>query len=110
MIGCLDEGVWIYRPGSIVGILELVVILFALNPHSIAPDDYTAETRTVTFLPGQTTVVVPVPTISDATVEAVEQFTATLSDPSEGVQLGDSEATVSITEDARKSTCFQPFK
>ncbi len=97
-------------------VLWIIVTLFPLSsvssihPHLLAPGDYSHITGIATFLPNQTTVVVPVPTIPDAIFEGVEQFTATLSGPSEGVQLEDSVATVDIIEEDCTSLCLSETK
>ena len=58
---------------------------------------------TLTFLPGDTSQVVPVSITNDDTNEEQEMFTATLSNPL-GASLGpDTTATISIDDDDRKS-------
>ena len=55
---------------------------------------------TVTFPAGTTEMTVSVPTTQDNTAEEVEMFTAMLSEPTDGLTLGeDSTATVAIEDD-----------
>jgi hypothetical protein len=62
--------------------------------------DYIAVTMTLNFAAEQTRVSVPVDTIDDQTAELQEGFTALLSNPSEGLALGQQDTgTVIILED-----------
>ena len=69
--------------------------------HSTAGEDYTTTSQTVTFQPGETSLIVMVPILIDNRLEGVEQFTAMLSLPAGqvGVVLGANMATVEITDD-----------
>ena len=78
--------------------------MLPLKPLSIlcsstAPDDYTSIIRTVTFAPGQSEAFVPFSTLSDSVIEGTHSFSAVISNPSPGVTLGNSIATVDITEE-----------
>ena len=58
---------------------------------------------TFTFPAGQTSIMIPVDTTEDGVSELLEQFTATLSNLSEGLTVGDDdEATIEIGDDDRK--------
>jgi Zn-dependent metalloprotease len=57
-----------------------------------AGSDYTDETQTVTFDPGDTQETVPIPITDDSTVESDETVSLSLSDPSTGAALGDPHA------------------
>ena len=64
--------------------IQVNIMLF-----SLAPDDYTSVTsRTVTFPAVSTQQTVAVQTSTDSMVDNSETFTATLSDPTNGLQLG----------------------
>ena len=69
--------------------------------HSAAGEDYTTTSRTVTFQPMETSLIVMVPIVIDSRVEGVERFNAMLSLPTGqvGVILGADMATVDITDD-----------
>lgn len=67
--------------------------------HAVSPDDYTETTVIVTFLAGDTTARVSVPTAQDNTAEVVEMFTAVLSDPTGGLTLPDDPTATAIIED-----------
>ena len=60
--------------------------------------DYTAASGTVTFTAGQTSQDIIVSVAGDATVEADETFTVTLSAPT-GATLGTATSTVTIAND-----------
>lgn len=63
--------------------------------------DYTFESTTVTFAPGETQKTVMISTIDDTVDEADEQFTLVLSNPGSGVDLGSQTThTVTILDDA----------
>jgi hypothetical protein len=68
--------------------------------------DYVVNgTRTLTFGPGQTTMMVPLAVIEDGLVEANETVVLTLSNPTGGATLGPlATATVTITDNDRTST------
>ena len=53
---------------------------------------------TVMFAPGQSEAFVPFFTRNDSVIEDTERFSAVISNPSAGVTLGASTATVDITE------------
>ena len=56
-------------------------------------------TQTLTFSMGQTTASVSVMTVEDVVQEGTEQFTATLTNPTSGLQVGPSgTATVNISD------------
>lgn len=60
-------------------------------------NDYDQVTQTVTFLAGTRSAIVFVSTINDGLSEETETFTASISNPSDGLTLGtQSTATVSI--------------
>ena len=62
---------------------------------------------TITFPAGQTSITFPVDTTEDEIAELLEQFTATLSNPSEGLIVGANEqALIEIVDD---DDCEYPF-
>lgn len=70
-----------------------------------AGSDYIAEVRAITFVAGQTQVLIPVATINDDRAEQSEDLVALLSNPSEGLTIGArSRATVTITDDESENT------
>ncbi|MEY2516686.1 MAG: hypothetical protein QOJ89_4044, partial [bacterium] len=69
------------------------------NGTATAGSDYTAASGTVTFAAGATSATINVTVLGDATVEPNETFTVTLSNPTGGLTLGTSSATVTITND-----------
>ncbi|MFO0850787.1 MAG: Calx-beta domain-containing protein [Gemmataceae bacterium] len=64
-----------------------------------AGSDYTAQTGTVTFAPGQTSRLVLLATSDDTLVEGNEAFTVQLSNPSGGAAVAAGTATVTIADD-----------
>jgi hypothetical protein len=83
------------------GAAGLVTVQFSTaNGTATAPADYTAVNRTLTFGPGVRNVVVPVPLVNDALLEAVETVNLALSTvqgpAAPGVRTA---ATLSITDD-----------
>lgn len=71
--------------------------------HTIAPDDYTSVSDTLTFLAGETRLVIPAPTVDDSISEPDEEFVAELSNPTEGATIGDNDtATVLILDNDGK--------
>ncbi|MDX6678526.1 MAG: hypothetical protein QOE31_2578, partial [Solirubrobacteraceae bacterium] len=69
------------------------------NGTATSGSDYTAASGTVTFAAGATSATITLTVLGDATVEADEAFSVTLSSPSSGLTLGTSSATVTITND-----------
>ncbi len=53
----------------------------------------------ITFLPGQTSRLIPVNTIDDSIVEVEEDFSAFLSNPSSGLMLGIDDAALIFVSD-----------
>ena len=68
------------------------------NGTAVAPGDYTAQTGTLTFAPGETTKTVTVPTAEDALDEDDEELTLVLSSPV-GASIGDGSGTGQIADD-----------
>ena len=67
---------------------------------STAGADYTMVTQTVTFNPGDPSQTVTVETLTDTIAEDPEQFTAVISNPSMGGNIGSADtATVTINDD-----------
>lgn len=64
-----------------------------------AGSDYTTVTMTITFPAGTTELAIPVNTTDDEIAELPEDFTALLSNPSQGLAVGAQDtATVTITD------------
>lgn len=69
------------------------------NGSAGAGSDYTTTSGTVVFAPGETSHTFAIPILDDATTEASETFTVTLSSPTGGVEIGiPSTATVTIVD------------
>src|SRR2546430_6357066 len=69
-----------------------------------APSDYTADSNTLTFLPGETAKTVPVAIANDATPEGVEKFALNLSNPGNAT-IADDSGTITIgASDGSSST------
>ncbi|RIK82793.1 MAG: hypothetical protein DCC68_05345 [Planctomycetota bacterium] len=76
-----------------------VTVQFATTGNTATADtDYTTATGTLTFTPGTTTQTINVPIVGDATVEADETFTVTLSNATNAT-ISDATATGTITDD-----------
>ncbi|MEI6699483.1 MAG: Calx-beta domain-containing protein [Mycobacteriaceae bacterium] len=73
------------------------------NGTATAGSDYTASSGTITFAPGETTRTIAIIVSGDATAEAKETFTVTLSNPS-GATLVDGSGAGSITDLATTPT------
>lgn len=79
---------------------QTVTVEFATGDGTAsAPADYTAQTGTVTFAPGETTKTVSVSVNGDLLDEADETFSVTLSNPTSGVSLLKPLGTGTITDD-----------
>jgi Calx-beta domain/RTX calcium-binding nonapeptide repeat (4 copies) len=78
--------------------LRVSVAYATADGTATAGRDYTATSGTLVFAPGQTSKTVAVPILGDATYEADETFTLTLSNPVNGT-LGTATATGTITND-----------
>ncbi|MBX7222379.1 MAG: hypothetical protein K1Y36_20685 [Blastocatellia bacterium] len=68
------------------------------NGTAVAPDDYTATSGTLTFLPGESTKTISVFILTDAPVEADETFSVVLSNPVNATLGTASTATVTIRD------------
>ena len=66
---------------------------------AFAPGDYTAQSGTVAFAPGETNQTIIVPLNDDTLVEGDETFSVRLSAPTGGASLATSNLTVHITDD-----------
>jgi large repetitive protein len=64
-----------------------------------APDDYTATTGTLTFVPGQTAKQISVPVKGDTVIEGNETFAVNLTSPTAATISGSGFATGTITDD-----------
>ena len=69
-----------------------------LDVTATAPSDYTAQSGTVTFTPGQTTKLIAIAVNGDTTNETNETFSVTLSNPANAT-ITTSAATATITND-----------
>lgn len=73
--------------------------LLELLPPNLEPGDYSTVTQTLTFQPGQTSAQFPVQTKTDNLDELQEDFSLSLSSPTNGAVLGDDRvATVAIND------------
>lgn len=63
------------------------------NGSAVAPGDYTTTTGTLTFLPGQTLLPIPVPIAEDGINEGNENFTVRLVAPASNVSIGAQDTT-----------------
>jgi hypothetical protein len=70
---------------------------------AVAGQDYVATSGTLTFLPGATSAVIEVPTLTDALPEPDEAFALDLSSPS-GATIGDGRAVATIADVPSVST------
>ena len=61
--------------------------------------DYIAVSNTITFATGQREIVIPVTTTENSIAEQLEFFTAVLSNPSEGLTVGDQDTAIITVED-----------
>ena len=71
----------------------------------IAPADYTAVTRVLSFSPSELRVAVPVPIINDDILEGNETFFGRLDSQGQPIVADPADATVIITEDKNDSEC-----
>jgi uncharacterized repeat protein (TIGR01451 family) len=69
------------------------------NGSALAPGDYTATTGTVTFLPGETSMTVSVPTLADAVYDPNETFSLVLSTPT-NASIADTVGLGTIVDDS----------
>ncbi len=69
------------------------------NGTAVAPGDFTAQSGTVAFAPGETNKSISVPLNDDALVEGGETFSLRLSAPTGGASLATTNVTVYITDD-----------
>jgi sugar lactone lactonase YvrE len=83
-----------------------VTVDYATVDGSATNGDYSAQTGTVTFAPGQTSRRILLGTRDDVAVEATESFTVQLSNAMSGTTIADSSAVVNIVDDdaARQMT------
>ena len=89
----------LYDSGFAIEELALVSFIHIFSSSSETPDDYTMTVMTVTFPAGETQMSVTVPTTEDDTAEETEMFTAVLSDPTNGLTLGDDSTARAMIED-----------
>jgi hypothetical protein len=66
---------------------------------AVSPGDFTAQSNTLTFNPGQLTKTITVTTANNTVIEPTEDMTVTLSSPSTGWFLGDASGTGTILDD-----------
>ncbi|MEO8360708.1 MAG: Calx-beta domain-containing protein [Vicinamibacteria bacterium] len=76
------------------------------NLTAVAPGDYTASTGTLTFNPGVTVQVVPIPVIGDTVAESDETFRVNLSSPTgAGVEVGQGDGVI-VNDEGAKTFAF----
>ncbi len=77
---------------------QTVTVNYATKPRTALPgEDYRGRVGTLTFNPGQTSKIVPVPIINDNTPEPTEQFIVKIYSPVNAV-IADNVGTVTITD------------
>ena len=85
------------RSGDVGGAFS---VDYATSDHqAIAPDDYTATSGILNFADGETSKQFSVPIIDDSIGEDLEFFAVTLSNPSNGVQIGNGSVFALIISD-----------
>jgi Calx-beta domain len=92
----------VIRSGSAAGSASVRYRFPAVSGLGIATNgtDFTGQDGTLYFAPGQASTSLVVPITDDASFEADEAFTVTLSDPSPGLSLGANESgTITILDD-----------
>ena len=78
--------------------------------HNTAGLDYMAiSSQMIVFQPGQASQTVSVTTQPDQLAEDAEQFTAVLTNPSSGANIGDDIATVTINDDSAVIVSLSPL-
>ena len=90
-------GVTVLRTGGSTG--TLTVDYATANASAIAGQDYTATSGTLTFGPGETSKTIQIPILDDATTEADEFFTITLSNTPTLESLGAPNSLTIIVQD-----------
>jgi uncharacterized repeat protein (TIGR01451 family) len=75
-----------------------IMVDYATANGTAGSSDYTTQSGTLTFAPGELTKTITVPTTEDSLDEPDETFTVTLSNP-QNVLLGDGQATGTISDD-----------
>ena len=87
---------------------ETFSIRLLLTPVYVAPADYQAVTRTITFSSSVSTVSVTVTIFDDSILESTENFVGNLTDPQSqtGISLTPSIANVNITDNDGKLIDF----
>ncbi len=82
---------------------EVTVEISTEDGTAVDGDDYEAlNAQTVTFAAGQTSQTVPINIVSDSVFEEDENFIVILDNP-QGVEVGEAQATVTITNDDKPS-------
>jgi Concanavalin A-like lectin/glucanases superfamily/Calx-beta domain len=77
---------------------QMVTVNFATaDGTATAPGDYTAQSGTLAFNPGQTSRTIPVPVVDDDVFEASQNFKLTLTAPQHAT-LADAQGVVTITD------------
>ncbi len=92
--GVRNAIITVKRSGSLKG--AITVDYATGDETATAGSDYTARSGTLSFSSGSSAKTIIIPLLNDTADEADETFTITLSNPSEGVQLGENE-TITVT-------------
>ena len=79
--------------------LSLVRIRSFLHKSTADSDDYTTVSRTLTFQPGATSVSFPVTASTDLIDEDQEEFSITLSNPTNDAMLGSDDSAMVFIDD-----------
>ena len=103
-IGSSKLGLWrVHSKGFHSSLRQEVSFFNHTHFHLSGGVDYSAVSTTLTFPAGATELTVPVDTIDDSLTEIQENFGATLSNPSQGVSVGDQSVAVVIITDNDES-------
>ena len=78
---------------------EVTIDLTTMDGTATAPNDYRSLTLTLSFLVGSITTTIHLGTVDDSTIEGPETFSVTLSNPANGLALGDQAVTVVTIRD-----------
>lgn len=76
--------------------VDLTIVYATANGTAVAPGDYVADSKTLTFRSWETSKIVSIETLVDTISEAAETFSLNLSSPSSGSTIGTGTAAATI--------------